>query len=177
MTKPAPTQNFNELLGLDEAEFNPPTVVDEPPPEEVEGADTAGPIEVVIEQHVERQNRGRRGRPKGSIAVRKQATKNSIMQQRIALEAGLRDYMEHPNRRILLRDAMDRILRVAAYGLEDKDSVSAMRVLLEKLMSTVKQEEEATGHAPPVIQIEITNATARVAPPAIEAQFTEVKRE
>jgi hypothetical protein len=165
--QPKPTQNLDELLGI-ESEFHAPTVAEEPPPEpdEAQFTDEVPEVEIVAR---------RRGRPKGSINVRKQATKSSVTQQRLALEAGLRDYMEHPNRRLLLRDAFDRILRVAAYGIEDKDAISAMRVLLDKFMSTAKQEEEAAGNAPPQVHIVIENATARVAPPAIDAQFTEVK--
>lgn len=164
MTKPAPTQSLDDLLGI-ETEFHAPAVVEETEPEAPEEQHD---VEVYLKK-------GRGGRPRGSVNVRKQATKSSVMQQRLALEAGLRDYIEHPNRRLLLRDALDRLLRVAAYGLEDKDAISAGRVLFEKLMSTAKQEEEAAGTAPPQVHIIIENATARVAPPAIDAQFTEVK--
>lgn len=163
MTKPAPTQNLDDLLGLNEVEFHAPAVVDD--------SETTEEVEDTEEEVAKRRG----GRPKGSINVRKSATKSSVTQQRLALEAGLRDYMVHPNRRILLRDALDRLLRVAAYGLEDKDAISAGRVLFEKLLSTAKQEEEAVGNAPPQVHIIIENATARVAPPAIDAQFTEVK--
>lgn len=162
--QPKPTQNLDELLGV-ESEFHAPAVVEDSEPEAPEEQHD---VEVYLKT-------GRAGRPRGSINVRKSATKSSVTQQRLALEAGLRDFMVHPNRRLLLRDALDRLLRVAAYGIEDKDAISAGRVLFEKLLSTAKQEEEATGTAPPQVHIIIENATARVAPPAIDAQFTEVK--
>jgi hypothetical protein len=176
MTKPAPTQSLDDLLGV-ETEFHAPAVVDEPT-EEVEGSEpdpkTNEDIEIAVTQYVARVEKGRRGRPKGSIVPRKAATKSSVTQQRLALEAGIRDYMEHPNRRLLLRDALDRLLRTAAYSSDDNHATRAMGVLFEKLVSSAKQEEEAAGNAPPQIHIVIENATARPVK-AIEAEFTEVK--
>lgn len=165
--KPTQTPSIDELLGLPvEHEFNAPAVIEPEEPDEPE------------EQHdVEAYHaNGRRGRPRGSVSVRKQASKSSVTQQRLALEAGLRDYMQHPNRRKLLRDALDRIMRVAAYGSDDNHAVRAFSALFEKLISPAKQEEEVAGHAPPQVHIVIENATARPAPKAIDAEFTEVKR-
>jgi hypothetical protein len=171
MTKPAPTQSFDELLGLPATvEVNLPAIEGEQPEEPVE------PDHPETDTRVEIEIRERVGRPKGRIDVRKSATKSSVTQQRLALEAGIRDYMAHPNRRKLLRDALDRLLRVAAYGLDDNHAVRAAAVLMEKFLSSAKQEEEISGSGPPQVHIVIENATARVAPPAIEAQFTEVKR-
>ena len=115
-------------------------------------------------------------RPKGRIAPRKQASKSSLTQQRLALEAGIRDYMEHPTRTKLLRDALDRSLRIAAYGLEDKDAIAAFRVIFEKFVSSPKQDEEAAGAAPPQVTIVIENATVKPAPQAIDAEFTDTTR-
>ena len=117
------------------------------------------------------------GRPKGStsVSLRKMATKNSVLQQRLALEAGLRDFIAGPANRKMLEDAIDRILRVAAYGLEDKDSVAAFRVLSEKLLSSAKQDEDAAQGGAPQVTIVIENATVKKPQPAIEAEFSEVK--
>jgi len=164
-----PTLNASDLLGreqfadligqTDGSEFKAPVVYDEP----LEPAEAPEP-----------EKRGV-GRPKGSIAVRKSATKNSVMQQRLALEAGIRDFLVGPANRKMLEDAIDRILRVAAYGLEDKDSVAAFRVLSEKLLSSAKQEEDTAQSSAPQVTIVIENATIKAPQPAIEAEFSEVK--
>lgn len=170
------TQSLDELLGV-ETEFHAPALVEEPP-EEVEGSEpepkTDAEVEIVVREHNARMEKGRRGKAKGAISTRKQATKSSVMQQRLALEAGIRDYMEHPNRRLLLRDALDRLLRTAAYSSDDNHATRAMAVLFEKLVSSVKQEEEAASNAPPQVHIVIENATAKPVK-AIDADFTEVK--
>jgi len=158
MTKPEQTQSATdlaELLGLNTPQL--PAVVD-------------NEVEDTEEQYEKRK----RGRPKGSVSVRKQATKSSVTQQRLALEAGIRDYISGSGRLEILRDAIDRTLRIAAYGFEDKDAVSAMRVLLDRLMATAKQEEEATGHAPPAVTIVIENATVKPAPKVVDAEYTEI---
>lgn len=160
MTKPEQTPNATEelagLLGLDTP--NVPAVVD-------------GEVEDTEEQVEKRK----RGRPKGSISVRKQATKSSVSQQRLALEAGIRDYVSGNGRLEILRDAIDRTLRIAAYGFEDKDAVAAMRVLLDRFMAPAKQEEEASGTAPPAVTIVIENATVKAAPKAVDAEYTVIK--
>ena len=184
--KPEPTQSFDELLGLPAESARPASLGDgsvelvlEPHLPAIEGEEPQEPVEPdhpETDTRVEIEIRGRVGRPKGTIAVRKAATRSSVTQQRLALEAGIREYAVHPNRRKLLRDALDRLFRIAAYGLDDNHAVRAAAVIFEKFLSSAKQEEEASGSAPPQVHIVIENATARVAPAAIDAQFTEVKR-
>lgn len=155
MTPPEPTPSATELaelLGLEQ--LNLPTTVEE--------------VEDTEEQFAAKK----RGRPKGSVYPRKQATKSSVSQQRLALEAGIRDYVSGSGRLEILRDAIDRTLRIAAYGFEDKDAVAAMRVLLDRFMAPAKQEEEASGAAPPSVTIVIENATVKAAPVAVDAEYT-----
>lgn len=158
MTKPVLQSELDSILGTAD-EFSPSkqlVQVDEP------------------HDHIEAQAKGRGGRPRGRVDNRIAATKSSVMKQRLALEAGLRDYIAHPNRRKMLRDALDRIMRIAAYGIEDKDAVRAWAVLSDKLMSTAKQEEEASSNKAPEVRIVIENATIKQIP-VIEAVYTEVK--
>lgn len=171
-------QDFTDLLGqLDEfkapAAYNPPRGKN---PKGGPGRLRRKPPESYPDHpaYVAPEKRPR-GRPQGAVENRKEATKSSVMQQRIALEAGLREYIAHPERRKMLQEALDRILRVAAHGLEDKDSVAAARVLFDKLMGSVKQEEDTTQSGAPQIQIVIENATLKPPQPAIEAEFSEVK--
>jgi hypothetical protein len=131
------------------------------------------------DDYIERYAVGRQTKPTGKIRVRKQASKSGVMQQRLALEAGIRDYISHPKRLKIMRDALDRLFRIAAYGLEDKDSVAAGRVLFEKVMSSAKQEEEASRDAPPQVTIVIENATIRPGsePKVIEATVIDPTKE
>lgn len=193
MNKPAPTLTAEQLLGPEEfadllgttaaQEFKPPAVYSPPRGTNPKG----GPGRIRRKSpesypdhpdYVAPPERGR-GRPKGSKSVseRKQATKSSVTQQRIALEAGLREYIAHPEQRQILSDALDRILRISAYGLEDKDAVAAARVLFDKLLSSVKQEDDATQREVPTVTIEIVNATVKPGAerPVIEVPFSEVK--
>jgi hypothetical protein len=138
---------------------------------------SAGKSLVAVEpphDHLEAQAKGRGGRPRGRVDNRVESTKSSVMKQRLALEAGLREYIAHPNRRKMLRDALDRIMRIAAYGIEDKDAVRAWAVLSDKLMSTAKQEEEAGSQKNQEITIVIENATVKKLP-VIDGIYTEVK--
>jgi len=160
---PNETDQFSELLGIDE--FQAPVPV---------GEDSKTLVPVDPEDYIERLAKGRGGRPRGRVDNRKGATKTAVMQQRLALEAGLRDYIAHPNRRKMLRDALDRILRIAAYGLEDKDAVRAWGVISDKLMSPAKQEEEASQSKNTEIKIVIENATVK-ALPVIEGEIIQVK--
>lgn len=190
MNKLAPTLSAADLLGPEEfsdllgatQEFKPPAVYNPPRgtnPRGGPGRKRTKPPETYPDHpdYVAPPDR-EVGRPKGSksmVPERKQATKSSVTQQRLALEAGLREYIASPKNRELLSAALDRILRISAYGLEDKDSVAAARVLFDKLLSSVKQEEDAVQGGAPTVTIEIVNATIKPAAPVIEAHYSEVK--
>jgi len=129
--------------------------------------------------YIERYAEGRAKKPSGKIKVRKMASKSGVMQQRLALESGIREYIAHPKRLRVMRDALDRLFRIAAYGLEDKDSVAAGRVLFEKLVSPAKQEEEVSRNDAPSVTIVIENATIRqgAEPKVIDATVIDPPKE
>ena len=76
------------------------------------------------------------GRPKGS--------RNRITEERLALEAALREYLGEEGNANKAKAAIDRIFTIASQG-EDKDAIQAIKLLLDKVMTSPKQEETGGG--------------------------------
>ena len=94
---------------------------------------------------IERDEKGRflpgqSGNPEGKA----KGLRNYITHERLMLEAGLRDYIADPRRAEKLLAGIDRVLTIATAG-EDKDAISAMKLLLDRVMPAMppKMEEEA----------------------------------
>ena len=90
-----------------------------------------------------------------------------------ALEGALREYMGKPERKAKIIKAVDRLIDLAAESPDEKVAVNALKVLLDKVMSSAKQDEDGATREAPEVRIIIENATARVAPKIIDAEFTE----
>lgn len=111
----------------------------------------------------------------GNPAGRAPGSKNFVTKERLALEGALREYMGHPERKAKIIKAIDRLIDLASNEhVEDKISVGALKVLLDKVMSSAKQDEDMTAKEAPEIRIIIENTTARPATAKIiDAEFTE----
>jgi hypothetical protein len=109
----------------------------------------------------------------GNPAGRKPGSKNYVTQQRLAMEAALRDYMHTPTRRAKIMKLIDRVLDVGLTG-EDKNAVAAAKIIFDKVLGSVKQDDDASSKAPPKVVVVIENATKRPASVKVEdAQYTD----
>lgn len=80
----------------------------------------------------------------GNPAGKAKGLRNYITHERLMLEAALRDYIADPSQAKKLLQGIDRVLTIAVSG-DDKDAISAMKLLLDRVMPAMppKMEEEA----------------------------------
>ncbi len=80
----------------------------------------------------------------GNPAGKQKGLRNYITHERLMLESALRDYVGDPNQSAKLIAGIDRVLNIALEG-EDKDALSAMKLLLDRVMPAMppKEAEEA----------------------------------
>lgn len=109
---------------------------------------------------------------KGAVANPKgrgKGTRNWIVEQKLAFEAALRDYVASPTNARRFLDAMDNIIRIAAGdgGVEDKDSVAAMKILTDKFMASTADRDDGPKEGPPPVRIVIENHTTEPVKPRI----------
>jgi hypothetical protein len=127
---------------------------------------------------VERDDKGRflpgqSGNPQG----KSKGLRNYITHERLMLEAGLRDYIADPSQAKMLLEGIDRVLRIAVHG-DDKDAISAMKLLLDRVMPAMppKEAEEAEKTDRRLQIIISTNPDAKVPVQAvIDGEFTEIE--
>lgn len=103
--------------------------------------------------------KGQSGNPAGKT----KGLRNFITVERLALEKALRLYVSKPQQAKKLLAGIDRVLTIAVKG-EDKDAISAMKLMLDRVMPAMppKMEEDA-GDAVKRLQIIIvTNPDAKV---------------
>ena len=94
------------------------------------------------------------------------------------LESALRDYVSDPKQSLKLLQGIDRVLGIAVEG-EDKDAISAMKLLLDRVMPAmpVKEAEEADRTDKRLQIIIQTNPNATVPVQVIEGEYEEVPNE
>lgn len=192
MKKPKPTQpRKSKKVPAGGADAAPSP----PPPKAIPAADALSPEYVlglrreaeadVLAAELERQDNlpvpvraadgtfvaGQSGNPAG----RPVGSKNYVTEQRLAMEAALRDYMHTPTRRARLMKLIDRVLEIGLTG-EDKNAINAAKIMFDRVLSGAKQEDDAGGKTPPRVVVVIENMTQQPAKVAVitEGQFTEV---
>lgn len=111
---------------------------------------------------------------------RKKGTRNWIVEQKLAFEAALRDYVASPDRAQRFLDAIDNLMRIAAGegNAEDRDAVGAMKILTDKFMSGAGPEVEPSQHAPgavAAIKVVIENHSASA--PQLKAEVVDAEYE
>ena len=127
---------------------------------------------------VERDDKGRfvpgqSGNPAGKA----KGLRNYVTHERLMLEAALRDYVGQPEQAQKLLDGINRILTIATAG-DDKDAISAMKLLLDRVMPAMPPKlEEETERTDRRLEIIIrTNPNAKVPVQAvIDGDFTEIE--
>ncbi len=113
----------------------------------------------------------------GNPAGKAKGLQNYITHERLMLEAGLRDYIADPARAKKLLEGIDRVLDIAT-GADDKNAVSAMKLLLDRVMPAMppKLEEEAQRTDRKLQIIIQTNPNATVPVRAIiDGDFTTIE--
>lgn len=113
----------------------------------------------------------------GNPAGKAKGLRNYITHERLMLESALRDYVGDPKRKKKLLAGIDRILNIALSG-DDKDAISSMKLLLDRVMPAMPpktEEERDTTDRKLEITI-VTNPNAKVPVQAvIDGDFTEIK--
>ena len=94
------------------------------------------------------------------------------------LESALRDYVADPKQSAKLLQGIDRVLGIAVSG-EDKDAISAMKLLLDRVMPAMPPKEaEEADRTDKRLQIIIqTNPNAIVPVEVIEGNYEEISNE
>ena len=94
------------------------------------------------------------------------------------LEAALRDYVADPTQAKKLLAGIDRVLDIAG-GADNKDAISAMKLLLDRVMPAmpIKEAEEAVSTDRRLQIIIQTNPNATVPVEVIEGDYKEISHE
>lgn len=81
----------------------------------------------------------------GNPAGKAKGVKNAMTLERLAFERALRQYVAEPENAEKLLRGIDRVLDIAMMGDKDKDTISAMKLLLDRVMPAMppKLAEEA----------------------------------
>lgn len=104
--------------------------------------------------------KGQSGNPAGKA----KGVKNAMTLERLAFERALRQYVAEPENAEKLLRGIDRVLDIAVMGEKDKDTISAMKLLLDRVMpamppNVADEAEKADTRLQIVIQ---TNPDAKV---------------
>jgi hypothetical protein len=113
--------------------------------------------------------KGVSGNPKGKA----KGVRNEITLMRLTLEKALREYIGNPANAEQLLAGIDRIIDIAVNSPDEKQAISAMKLLLEKVMPSMPpQVEQEAQEADKRLQIIIqTNPDAKVPIQVIEGEY------
>lgn len=105
---------------------------------------------------------GQSGNPLGKA----KGLRNKITVERLAFESALREYVHKPTQAQKLLRGIDRVLDIAINAEKDSDAVSAMKMMLDRVMPAmppkVEEEAEKTDRRLQIIIQTDPNATAPV---------------
>jgi len=125
---------------------------------------------------VERDDKGRfTPGQSGNPAGKAKGLKNYITHERLMLESALRDYVGKPEQRAKLIEGIDRVLTIATQSEDEKHAISAMKLLLDRVLPAmpIKEAEEADKTDRKLEIIIITNPNAKVPVQAVvDGEFT-----
>lgn|SRR5690606_22661404 len=117
--------------------------------------------------------KGVSGNPKGKA----KGVRNEITLMRLTLEKALREYIGNPANAEQLLAGIDRIIDIAVNSPDEKQAISAMKLLLEKVMPSMPpQVEQEAQEADKRLQIIIqTNPDAKVPIQVINGEYEEIE--
>jgi hypothetical protein len=134
----------------------------------------ADPVALPVARENGRWVKGQSGNPAG----RAKGVKNAMTLERLAFERALRQYVAEPTRATKLLKGIDRVLDIATTAEKDSDAVSAMKLMLDRVMPAMPPKvEEAAHKADTRLQIVIqTNPDATTPVQAvINGEATEIE--
>lgn len=125
----------------------------------------------------------------GNPAGKQKGLRNYITHERLMLEAALRDYVADPTQSRKLLAGIDRILDIATatvedeegnvvgFASQDKDALSAMKLLLDRVMPAmpINEAEEAHKIDKKLLIVIQTNPNAKVPVQVIEGEFQQLE--
>lgn len=114
----------------------------------------------------------------GNAAGKVKGLKNYITHERLMLESALRDYVGHPDQKAKLLAGIDRVLTIAVNSEDEKHAISAMKLLLDRVLPAMplKEAEEAESADRKLEIIIITNPNAKVPVQAVvDGEFTVIE--
>jgi hypothetical protein len=120
--------------------------------------------------------KGQSGNPAGKA----RGIKNAMTLERVAFERALRQYVAEPERAEKLLLGIDRVLDIATGAEKDKDAISAMKLMLDRVMPAMppKLSEEAEKSDKRLQIIISTNPEAKTPVKAIiEGQATTIEED
>lgn len=128
---------------------------------------------------VERDDKGRfTPGQSGNPAGKAKGLKNYITHERLMLESALRDYVGKPEQAAKLIAGIDRVLTIAVHSEDEKHAISAMKLLLDRVMPAmpVKEADEADKTDRKLEIIIRTNPDAKVPVQAVvDGEFTVIE--
>ncbi len=102
----------------------------------------------------------------GNVLGKAKGVKNQMTLERIAFEAALRQYVHDPLRAHKLIQGIDRVLDIATSAEKDSDAISAMKLMLDRVMpampAQVGEEAEKTDRRLEIVIHTNPNAQAPV---------------
>ncbi len=114
----------------------------------------------------------------GNPAGKAKGLRNYITHERLMLEAALRDYVADPSQAKKLLAGIDRVLDIASGAEKDSDALSAMKILLDRVMPVMppKMEEDVERTDRRLTIVIQTNPNAVVPVQAvINGEFTKLE--
>lgn len=115
----------------------------------------------------------------GNPAGRRKGLKNYITEERLLLEAALREYAGSDKNKNKLLKAIDRLIDISVNG-EDKVAVNALKVLLDKVMPAASSQNEEDGNnGKGALTIVFASADGQAGRPVeiLEGEATEIPQE
>lgn len=129
---------------------------------------------------VTRDSRGRfiKGQS-GNPAGKAKGVKNAMTLERIAFERALRQYVAEPDRAKKLLSGIDRVLDIAIAAEKDSDAVSAMKLMLDRVMPAMppklSEEAEKTDTKLQIVISTNPNASVPVEAVTINGDYTKLE--
>ena len=117
---------------------------------------------------------GQSGNPEGKA----KGLRNFITHERLMLESALREYVGKPEQAEKLLKGINRVIEIAVSSKDEKHVISAMKLLLDRIMPSIPQkiEDEADKTDRRLEIIIRTNPDAKVPVQAvIDGEFTEIE--
>lgn len=113
----------------------------------------------------------------GNPAGKAKGIRNQMTLERLAFEKALRDYVHDPRQAEKLVSGIDRLLGIAQFAEKDSDAISAMKLMLDRVMPNMPPQvaEEASKTDNQLKIVIQTNPNAKAPVNIINAETGEIE--